>query len=297
MKTNTLSYKKPGGRTGAMLAHHCKRLFCSREFGITLLLSLLLSAYFGFQQLSELRGSYLETVSPNWWYCCFYYVRPPFIGTHMTAVLLAVPFIGSLVYGAFFYDDHIAKRDTLLILRGGRVRYWLSGGIAAFFGGFLICFVFEALWRLMLLAGIPADAPKDLIDPEHAGAELSFALFPRLLIRAPWRYALLYTLLPALYSGLLAVATLGSTLLFPKQKKVFHILFPGLTILALSLIGGVTVRLLKLPFHFPEVTSLMTLDAPRYPEYRLILPLFYIGLAALDAGMLFAGIRKNRDLL
>ncbi len=293
----TARRRNRAGNFRAMLAHHCKRLFTSREFGITLLLSLLFSAYLGYVQLSELKGGYLETISPNWWYVCFYHVGDVIKNTYPVFVLLAVPFIGSLVYGGFFYDDRAAKRDALLVTRSGGTAYWLSGGIAAFLGGFLICFAFELLWRGMLTVGIPGNAPKHILDTVHVGDAASWNLFPRLLLTAPWLYALLYSVLPSLYSGLLAVATLGCTLLFPKQKKFFHVLAPGLCVLGLSVVANMTVRLLKLPIRIPEVHALMVQGAPGFPEYRPWMLFFYIALAVIDGGMLFFGIRKNRDLL
>lgn len=277
-----------------MLSIHLRRLFQSREFGALMLLSLLLAFIPAAIYLLTLSGKYLEEVAPNWVYVNTVeaVIESPIKMVNQIYIVLIAPFAGSICYGAFFYDDHINHIDLLLMSRGGKRKYWLSGTVVVFLSGFVIVFLSNLLWRGMLYLGIPAESLKYPVNGSAIrGDELiAAAIFSELQVTKPYAYAFLYSVLPALYSGLLAVASLGCSMVF-RKKRTFHLLAPGLSLLVVSFIAAL------LPFNIPQIQYLLIPQVADSPGLRVAFVVFFPLLVLTDALLLVLGAQKNKDVL
>ena len=277
-----------------MLKCQLKRLLGSRSFllmffslcTITLLPTVFL--------LADLLGAPQISLSPAWYYFgdLGSLVGNPLRIVKSLYLMFLVPLSCSIPYAASFYDDMADGAYLSLYARGGKYKYWGEGILLTFGSAFFLFLVPMLLSQLLLCIAVPLDSLK-LFPSYPLGEEpgvYNLSMWRGLFIRHPYLYFLAYAVIPALYGGLLSVASYGLSLLF-RKRRLFIVFTPGLCAIIFDF-------LLSYLGHM-DMTA-----------FELMKPSFYSGrseggnvwllllcLLLLDLLLLGIGFLKNRDIL
>lgn len=277
-----------------MLGIHLHKLFHSVTFVVAFSFSLLLLLVPALMRILALQGSLDTALAPAWFYAS--QLEPPPVNPYRSImeyyVLFGAPLMGAIVYGAFFYDDSREGIVPAFFTRISKYTYWCSGALAAFLSAFLVVFVPLLLSKLLFCVAVPLDTLK--FSPGYPTEDIYYRnihIFKQLAIQHPYVfYYLLYSVIPALFSALLAVLSFGLSL-FVRKSRLLLVLLPGIGTQVVSflvaLFGSVhwSPASLLSPSH--SITGV-------YPAQLIVL---FAVLLAADALLLWVGFKRNRDIL
>lgn len=277
-----------------MMRIHARKLLRSRTFIFTFLFSLLLLLIPTLLRIYALYGAKDITLSPAWYY--FGYLEPmPVSPIKMVLepyIMVAIPFIGSISYSSFYYDDLHDNALTSFLTRVSKKSYLLSGLVVIFFSAFFIVFISIVVSHLCFCIALPIDSLKFTnINISKGDFKVENINFLRILyIKHPYIYFMIYSIISSFFSALIAVLSFGLSL-FIRKSRLLILLLPGLLTIIFSFV-------------------LSYIGISKLTPYRLILPwtgpdnisgisilIMFLGLLVLDALVVWIGFARNKDVL
>lgn len=145
---------------------------------------------------------------------------------------IVLPFIASLSYAYCCYDDRQSGVLKFLIPHVGRNVYYLSNTCAVFIGGFLVIFIPLILEQFILCIAFPLNVPfmmssDPIIDDYITGLGKTSAPLIGFHLNHPYLFNALYSVIPAITAGLMALLSYSLSL-FVNKSRFLIMTLPGL---------------------------------------------------------------------
>lgn len=189
-----------------------------------------------------------------------------------------------MAYADFYFCDKELGITKVLLPKCGRRRYHATGAVVVFFGTFLIfsipLFVNQVLWLLTV-------PPQTILDAfSDKGIDNMF--FPELYAKHPYINNFVYTCLPGVVGGLIALLSYALSQLHASKRFVV-LAGPGLAYILICFFTALTNN------HIFNISYYLMPMSPVTSTKPWFLIFLIIGLLALNLAALIWKIKFDKD--
>lgn len=230
---------------------HIKNMFRRRNFFIVMIVTLLFSLMTYLVDALPLYGSGVTGHLAPWSY---WGPMDKDYGISMqlwqAMYIFLFPFLASFAYADCYFSDRQNGALNNLLARSSRERYFISGAIVVFWGGFFIFFISLLINQLLWLITTPLNT---VLDAFSDGG-ITCMMFPSVYAKHVYLNNIIYMIIPGITGGLIALLSYSLSLFFNK-KKFAVLTAPSVAYVVLCFIAALTSnQIFNLAYYMTPVS-------------------------------------------